>query len=684
MEGLLHSVCLIFITLAATISSSSAIQGGVFKELTTSLGQQIMRLAKSAEMRSFMDSNVSPCEDFYGYACGNYAAINAATLEKDTDIGRLMFASYLRRVRQLLKQPRMSTDRPMEVRVKYFYESCLDTAALRANQRTHLLSVLREFGGMPAVEGKSWNDVGFDALETMAQLLRRYGKTTLLGVTVSPDFTNSQIKRLYLGQRDDLMERDGSASLAKKQELKQRLQNLLGLSQELAGKTAEEIIELEAELAHTVLDRRMDRDPRLRNRLTMLSNMSDVYGPVLNLTSFVTSWLGHDYIVPVYEHVPSYLFQVKKLLLGTPNHVLANYMLSTLLTDFEIRPSDGQQEEICAQRMAQLFPDVLDHMVYLSLEQQSPHIANELRNLWLELKTSFREILSSPDLEWLDETTRAELLEKLRLMSFEIAGGQAVDFEERYGALVVSSADYYGNVQRLLEVQASNLRTDLMKESQRLSYYDGVIESPFYATEINLVVLPASYMQHRYFWDDVYPSALKYGTLGLFLSHEMAHGFDDLNRLFDSKGNLNEYWSSQAKMGFESVKSCLSDQFAKMRYDSKMLPRLESQGESIADNVGIRIAQAAHRKWLEQLRTQDMETLPHMSQSPEQLFYLSVAQSMCSDIWLERRSAFLRNSVHPPNESRVLAMLANSAAFAEAFQCSNKTKMNPPTRCLMY
>ncbi|XP_016987359.1 neprilysin-1 [Drosophila rhopaloa] len=681
MEGLPASACLIFITLAV---SSPGIQSGVFNELTTPLGQQIMRQAKSAEMRSFMDTNVSPCEDFYGYACGKFAVINAATMEKDTFIRQDMFAHYLRRVRQLLNEPRMSTDRPMEVRVKYFYESCLNTTALRMNQRAHLLSVLREFNGMPAVDGNSWNYIGFDALETMAQLLRHYGKRSLLGVYVSPDFINSQIKRLYLGQRDDLVELDWSTSLAKQQELKQRLQNLLGLSEQLAEKTAEELIELERELSRSVLDRGMDRDPRLKNRLTMLSNMSDPHEPILNLTRFVNSWLGHDYNLPVYENVPSYLFRVKKVLLSTPNYVLANYMLSTLLTDFEIQANDDQQEQICAQRMTELFPDVMDHMVYHSLEQQSPHIANELVTLWVELKASFKEMLSSPDLEWLDEPTRLELLEKLRGMTFEIAGGQAVDFEERYGDLVVSSADYYGNVQRLLQVQASNLRADLMEESRKINYYDGVIQSPFYITEMNLVVLPASFMQHRYFWDDVYPAALKYGTLGLFLGHEMAHGFDDLSRLFDSKGNLKEFWSNQSKMGFESAKNCLVDQFGKMRYSNMLLSKLESQGENIADNIGIRIAQASYSKWLEELKTQDTESLPHMSQSPEQLFYLSVAQSMCCDIWPERRPAFIRNSVHSPNESRVFAMLANSPAFAEAFQCSNETKMNPPTRCLMY
>ncbi|XP_017083170.2 neprilysin-1 [Drosophila eugracilis] len=674
MDGLPVSACLIFITLMV---GSSAMQGGFFKELTTPLGQQIMRVAKSAEMRSFIDADVNPCDDFDGYACGNFRKINAATEEKDSNFDLRMFDNYRRRVRQLLNEPRISTDRPMELRVKYFYESCLDTAALRTKQRSHLLSVLREFGGMPAVEGKEWDYAGFDALETMAQLLRRYGKLTLLGVYVSPDFSNSQMNRLYLGQRDGMI-------FDYVYHLRLQLQNLLGLSKEQAEETANEIFELHIQLSRSVLEHGKPLDPRLKNHLTTLSNISEANGPTLNLTRFVSTWLGHEYNLPVYESVPIYLFQLKNILLSTPNHVLANYMLSTLLADFDIDIDKDKQEEICAEKITELFPAVIDHLVYHSLEQQSPHMANELNNLWVELKASFEEMLSSPDLKWLEEQTRKELLEKLKSMSFEIAGSQAVDFEERYGALVVSSADYYGNVQRLLEVKASDLRADLMRESRKRNFYKDVIESPVYITESNMVVLPTAYMQQRYLWDDVYPAAFKYGTLGLLLSHEMARGFDEVNRLFDSKGNLNDSWSPQTKMSFDVIKGCLADQFSGMWYGDRPLPKYESQSVTIADNVGIRIAQAAYWKWLKQLKTQDTESLPHMTQSPEQLFFLSVAQSMCADVNEYSRAAFALDSDYPPNECRVNAMMTNSLAFAEAFHCSNKTHMNPPSKCTMF
>ncbi|XP_033241600.1 neprilysin-1 [Drosophila pseudoobscura] len=680
--------CLIFIALGRL-----DVQGGVYKELTTPLGHEIMRHAKSADMRSFIDPSVSPCDDFYGYACGKYPSINAASRETDKSIGQALRAGYLRRVRQLLNEPKMSTDRPMETRVKYFYESCLNTTALRMNQRSHLLHILREFGGMPAVEGSTWDESKFDAIDMMATLLRRYGKITFIGVSVGPDIANSQINRLSLGQRDDLVviKDEESMKLVKKVRLKWRLQQLLGVSPERAQKTAIEIGTLDSELGRSGIDRKMVGDPRLRQRLTVISSLTETYGPSLNFTRFVSTWLDHDYQLPVYEYVPGYLWQLNKILSSTPKRVLANYMLSSLVEDFvvelESEKQQQQQEDYCAVRTTDLFPAVVDHMVYHSLEQQSPHIPVILRQLFQELKDTFEAMLNGPDLEWLDEQTRNGMVEKLKLMSFQISGEESVDFEEHYGSLIISSADYYGNIERLLEVRALNLREDLQRPQSKPIFYDDTIDSPCYVREANMVVFPASHMQHRYFWDDVYPAALKYGTLGFDLAHEIAHAFDDSNLLFDGKGNLRDSWSSDAKTSFKLLKQCLVDQFSELRFGNQKLPRRETQGENIADNVGIRIALAAYQKWLlDHSKTVDAgtEALPHMPQTPLQVFFLSLTQTMCSDVLPERRHAHVMTSVHAPSEARVRAMMGNTRSFAEAFQCGNTTRMNPPLRCKVY
>ncbi|XP_034484721.1 neprilysin-1 isoform X2 [Drosophila innubila] len=549
-----------------------------------------MRQAKSAGMRSYINESVNPCDEFYGYACGNFAKINPALETISTDFLRTLNAGYQRRVRQLLNKPKMSNDSPTETRVKYFHESCLNAEKNLWNQRSQLIALFKEFGGFPALEGNAWNESKFDAIEIMAQLLNRFGKVTLLNVKVSPGLANSQINRLYLGQLDELESNKAVAlHLSNQLKLMERLEKLLGLSESVARETAVEITKLNVKLAGGISEPQETLPPGQMNRLRMLNEMSDDYGPTLNLTRFVRSWLNHDYQLPVFEYGQSYFWQLKKILANTPKRVLANYMLSSLLQDFEMVP--------CGQRTSELFTDFVDHMVYRSLEQQNPHIPGSLRQLWQELKASFTEMLQKTT--WLDEKTLNEALAKLKSMSFRILGAESQNFENYYSTLIISTEDYFGNVQRALELRGRHLREDLQR-APNPNHYNDIEVSPFYAMQLNRVVIPASYMQHRYLFDDAYPMAIKYGTVGFVLAHEMAHGFDDLSRFFDAQGNQRDWFERNATQQFEQRKQCLVNQFSEFIYNDNKLPKMQLQSENIADNVGVRIAHAAYLNWLRQ------------------------------------------------------------------------------------
>ncbi|XP_030080766.1 neprilysin-1 [Drosophila hydei] len=671
------------------LSVLSFVYAGVFESLSinTPLTHEIMQQAKSAGMRSYINGSVKPCDDFYGYACGNFVRINPATHETvSTDFFEALNAGYQRRLRGLFRQPKLSTDSPTETRVKYFYESCLNTSAMNhLNQRSHVLGILKEFGGLPALEGSAWNESNFEPIEMMARLLNRFGKETLLSVRVAPGLANSQMNRLFIGQRDDL---DSSKAVALHQSsqllLKQNLQHLLGLSEQRAAETAAEIAKVNLELAHGIIEPQEEQPPSQMYRLRLLADMSESYGPKLNVTRLVQLWLNHDYQLPVYEYVESYMWQVKKILTQTPKRVLANYMLSTLISDYEIEPAASleKQHVLCAETTTLMFADFVDHMVYRSLEKQNPDIPGSLRQLWQELKAAFDDLLHAPNTKWLSERTLSEAQAKLKAMTFHILGSETHNFEDYYGSLVISNADYFGNVQRLLELRAQHLREDLQRPPNPY-FYDDFSTSPFYVAELNRVVIPASFMQHRYFFDEVYPMALKYGTVGFSMAHEMAHGFDDLSRTFDSHGNLRDWWERNATEAFEERKQCLVEQFSGYRYNGAKLPKLQLQSENIADNAGVRIAHAAYLNWLRQ-STLDGETLPRMSHTPQQLFFLALGQIWCSDLLPEWRHTIAISDVHAPDEVRLYAMMANFDAFAKAYECRPGAHMNPLRKCVIY
>ncbi|XP_033150063.1 neprilysin-4 [Drosophila busckii] len=647
-----------------------AINAGGYEALSfnTPLAHQIMREAKSAGMRAYLNSSVRPCDDFYAYACGNYARINPATEQStSTDLFTTLNGGYQRHVRQLLRQPKLTSDSGTEMRVKYFYDSCLNRTMWQ--QRAQLLQLFKELGGLPALEGSAWDEFSFDAVELMAQLLRRFGKITLLNVKVAPGIAYSQTNRLYFGQHTDPLGEQASpwAQLLSDDLLLQRnLQQLLGLSAEIAHSTAVELIKLQLKLL------RSKGEPSEHvPRLVMLSELDT---PGLNLTRFVRSWLGLNYQLPVYEYVPSYLRQLQQLLASTPKRVLANYMLSTLLNDFMLEQvaTEEQQQQLCARKTSELFETYVQHMVYAELALQNPQIPGMLRGLWQEQKLAFEQLLRH---SWLDASTLEQALAKLKAMSFYIMGTEAQELEQHYDELVISSADYFGNVQRILELRGQQLRLRLqLVPNPKL--YEGMPMSPFYVPAYNRVFIPASFLQHRYFWDEAYPMALKYATVGYSLAQELAHGFDDYSRRFDEQGSLRNWWQQNATAEFEQRRQCLLAQFS----EGPTMP-----DENIAANVGVAIAFQAYSNWLQQQTSElELESLPRMSHSPQQLFFLGLAQLWCSDLLPQLRKLLDSNVAYTPHEQRLQSMLANSLAFAETYACEQNSRMNPTHKCLIF
>lgn len=113
-------------------------------------------------------------------------------------------------------------------------------------------------------------------------------------------------------------------------------------------------------------------------------------------------------------------------------------------------------------------------------------------------------------------------------------------------------------------------------------------------------------------------------------STEISNGFDDQGRQFDSEGNLVDWWSDDTKIAFHEKARCVIEQ-----YDNFIEPTvglnvngINTLGANIADNAGLILAYRSYQKYVED---NDYELpLPVFGFSPNQLFWLSAAQTWCS------------------------------------------------------
>ena len=110
---------------------------------------------------------------------------------------------------------------------------------------------------------------------------------------------------------------------------------------------------------------------------------------------------------------------------------------------------------------------------------------------------------------------------------------------------------------------------------------------------------------------------------------------------------------------------------------------INTQGENIADNGGIKLAYNAYKKWIKQNGGE--KRLPGLQQyTPEQMFWIGAAQTWCSVDRIEYMKLRILNDVHSPDKYRVIGSFSNSHEFSQDFKCASGTPMNPIEKCTVW
>lgn len=112
------------------------------------------------------------------------------------------------------------------------------------------------------------------------------------------------------------------------------------------------------------------------------------------------------------------------------------------------------------------------------------------------------------------------------------------------------------------------------------------------------------------------------------ISTEITHGFDDQGRQFDASGNLVDWWTEDTTNAYLEKAQCIIDQYGNFTEPNVdlNLNGINTQGENIADNGGIKEAYLAYQKHGKKVR------LPGLDYSTDQLFWISAAQTWCAKL----------------------------------------------------
>jgi putative endopeptidase len=281
------------------------------------------------------------------------------------------------------------------------------------------------------------------------------------------------------------------------------------------------------------------------------------------------------------------------------------------------------------------------------------------------------------DLKWMSAPTKQQALAKLHTIVNKIG---YPDKWRDYTPLEIKAGDFAGNVER---GGAFEERRELNKIGKPVDRSEWFMTPPtvnaYYDPQTNDINFAAGVLQPPLF-DPRMDAAPNYGNTGATIGHELTHGFDDEGRQFDAHGNLKDWWTPADAKAFESRVSCVRNQYAQyVVIDDIHINSSLTLGEDVADLGGTLLAFMAWKHATENKTTEPIEDL-----TPEQRFFIGMAQWACGDQRPESKRLHAVTDPHSPDEYRINGVVSNLPQFGDAFGCKPGQPMMRVNACRVW
>lgn len=264
-------------------------------------------------------------------------------------------------------------------------------------------------------------------------------------------------------------------------------------------------------------------------------------------------------------------------------------------------------------------------------------------------------------LDWMSEETKAKAQEKLSAFIVKIG---YPDKWKDYSSLEINpQLSYYENRIAASRWYVADNLSKLGKPVDRSEWgMSPQTVNAYYNPTTNEICFPAGILQPPFYNSDA-DDAVNYGAIGVVISHEMTHGFDDQGRLFDKDGNMNNWWTEADAQAFKAKAAGLVEQFNQVEIQPGLMANgAATLGENIADQGGLRIAFTALQNSFAGKHPEPLDGF-----TAEQRFYLAYATLWAQNITPQEESRLTLLDVHSLGRNRVNVTLRNLDTFFDAF-----------------
>jgi putative endopeptidase len=290
----------------------------------------------------------------------------------------------------------------------------------------------------------------------------------------------------------------------------------------------------------------------------------------------------------------------------------------------------------------------------------SPTAKERMDELVANLIEAYRRSIT--DLDWMTEETKESALAKLAKFRSHI--GFPTKWRD-YSSLVITRDDLIGNVMRVADFEVNRA---LNKIGQPIDREEWLMTpqtvNAYYHPLKNEIVFPAAILQPPFF-NEYADDAVNYGGIGAVIGHEIGHGFDDQGSTCDGDGMLRNWWTDKDREAFEERTKALIDQYNVLEPAQAPGHRVNGRltiGENIGDLGGLSIAFKAYQI------AHDGNPEPELDgYTAEQRLFLSWAAVWQAKVRTEMLLQRLATDPHSPAEFRCNQIVRNLPEFYAAF-----------------